>query len=237
MLELSNEEMFRYRQQLILPEIGNKGQEKLKNAKVLVIGAGGLGCPALLYLCSAGVGTIGILDFDKIEIHNLNRQVLYTTEEIGNYKAEIASKKIKLLNPYVNTLIFNDVLNKNNANEIISRFDLIIDGTDNFPTRYLINDTCFDLKKPLVFGSIFKFEAQLAVFNYNVNKNLRDIYGEPPNPEDVPGCNETGVIGVVPGILGTYMANAALQVILGLYTCDSYMVFDLLKFDLLKLKM
>ena len=237
MNDFTKEELLRYRHQLILTEVGNKGQEKLKNAKVLVVGAGGLGCPALQYLCSAGVGTIGIIDFDTVELHNLNRQILYSTDDIGKPKVEIAAGKLKSQNPNVSFIVFNEILNKKNGKEIISRFDIIVDGSDNFPTRFLVNDICAELNKPLVFGSIYKFEAQLAVFNYKNNKNLRDVYGEPPDSEDAPGCNESGVLGVVPGILGVFMANATIQLILDIYKSDSFIVFDLLKFDILKLKM
>ena len=237
MKDFTKEELLRYRHQLILTEVGKKGQEKLKNAKVLVVGAGGLGCPALQYLCLAGVGTIGIIDFDTVELHNLNRQLLYSTDDIGKPKVEIAAGKLKSQNPNVSFIVFNEILNKKNGKEIISRFDIIVDGSDNFSTRFLVNDICAELNKPLVFGSIYKFEAQLAVFNYKNHKNLRDVYGEPPNPEDAPGCNESGVLGVVPGILGVFMANATLQLILNIYKSDCFIVFDLLKFDILKLKM
>lgn len=208
------EELIRYSRQLMLPEIGMKGQEKLKTAKVLVVGAGGLGCPVLQYLCAAGVGTIGIMDFDKIELHNLHRQILYGTDDVGKQKAHTAAEKLKAQNPHVSFVVFNEMLREENAGQIISQFDIIVDGSDNFQTRYLVNDTCVELDKTLVYGTILKFEAQLAVFNYKGGKNLRDIYPEPPNPEDVPGCDENGVLGIVPGILGLYMANAALQLIL-----------------------
>ena len=182
----TKEELIRYSRQLILPEIGMKGQERLKSARVLVVGAGGLGCPALQYLGAAGIGTIGIIDFDKIELHNLQRQILFFTADLGRSKAEVAAEKLKAQNPNVSILVFNEMLREENAEALISTFDIIVDGSDNFMTRYLVNDICLKLKKPLVYGSIFKFEAQLAVFNYRNGKNLRDIYPEPPNPEDVP---------------------------------------------------
>lgn len=210
----AKEELIRYSRQLMLPEIGMKGQEKLKTAKVLVVGAGGLGCPVLQYLCAAGVGTIGIMDFDKIELHNLHRQILYGTDDVGKQKAHTAAEKLKMQNPHVSFVVFDELLREENAGQIISQFDIVVDGSDNFQTRYLVNDTCVELNKTLVYGTILKFEAQLAVFNYKGGKNLRDIYPEPPNPEDVPGCDENGVLGIVPGILGLYMANAALQLIL-----------------------
>ncbi|MEK7719525.1 MAG: HesA/MoeB/ThiF family protein [Bacteroidota bacterium] len=237
MAELTKEELNRYHRQLMLSGFGLEGQIKLKNAKVLVVGAGGLGCPVLQYLCGAGVGTIGIIDFDKIELHNLHRQVLYSTSDIGKPKAETAAAILKAQNPNVEFQVYNDILNKKNSAQLISRFDLVVDGSDNFPTRYLVNDTCVELNKPLVYGSIFNFEAQLAVFNYNGGKNLRDIYPEPPNPEDVPGCNENGVLGVVPGILGVYMASVCIQVILGTYNNKCILLFDFDQFGLVKLRM
>jgi len=232
----NKEELVRYSRQLMLPEIGMKGQERLKNSKILVIGAGGLGCPALQYLSAAGIGTIGIIDFDTIELHNLHRQILYSTDDVGKLKAGTAAEKLKSQNPNVTFIVFNEMINEENAEKIISQFDIIIDGSDNFPTRYLVNDTCVKSNRPLVYGSIFKFEAQLAVFNYEDGKNLRDIFPEPPNPEDVPNCNENGVLGVVPGILGVYMANATIQIILGNYKNKALLIFDFNQFNILKLE-
>ena len=237
MATFTEEELNRYNRQLMLSGFGLEGQTKLKNASVLVVGAGGLGCPVLQYLGAAGVGTIGIIDFDKIELHNLHRQVLYSTLDVGKPKAKTAAAILKAQNPNVEFQVYNDILNKKNSTQLISQFDLVVDGSDNFPTRYLVNDTCVELNKPLVYGSIFNSEAQLAVFNYSGGKNLRDIYPEPPNPEDVPGCNENGVLGVVPGILGLYMANACIQVILGTYKMKSIMLFDFEQFRLVKLVM
>lgn len=237
MTTFTKEELNRYHRQLMLPGFGIEGQQKLKNAKVLVVGAGGLGCPVLQYLCGAGVGTIGIIDFDKIELHNLHRQVLYSTTDVGKPKAETAATILKAQNPHVHFQVYNDMLNKKNSAQLISQFDLVMDGSDNFPTRYLVNDTCVELGKPLVYGSIYNYEAQLAVFNYDGGKNLRDIFPEPPNPEDVPGCNENGVLGVVPGILGVYMADACIQVILGKYGQKCLMLFDFEQFGLVKLAM
>ena len=198
----------------MLPELGIKGQEKLRNAKVLVIGAGGLGCPVLLYLSGAGIGTIGVIDFDKIELHNLHRQILYTSEDIGKSKAVTAVEKLKKQNPHISFTAYNEMLNETNVGKIISGYDLIIDGSDNFITRYLVNDTCLKLNKPLVYGSILKNEGQLTVINYKGSKNLRDLYPTPPNPEDVPNCDENGVMGVVPGIIGTMMCDLSIKVIL-----------------------
>jgi molybdopterin/thiamine biosynthesis adenylyltransferase len=223
MTVFTEEELNRYHRQLMLPGFGPEGQQKLKEARVLMIGAGGLGCPVLQYLCAAGIGTIGIVDFDTVELHNLHRQVLYSTADIGKPKAETAAEVLKTHNPHVTFEVFNDVLGKKNCNQIISGFDIVVDGSDNFPTRYLVNDTCAGLNKPLVYGSIYNYEAQLAVFNYKGGCNLRDIYPEPPNPMDTPGCNENGVLGVVPGILGVYMANTCIQVILGSYNNNNSM--------------
>ena len=211
----SKEELVRYSRQLSLTEIGIAGQEKIKKAKVLVVGAGGLGCPLLQYLTGAGVGTIGIIDFDTVELHNLHRQILFSTEDVGKAKAIVTSEKLKKQNPHVNFIVFNEMLSEGNAEKIISLFDIVCDGSDNFLTRYISNDTCVKLKKALVYGSIFKFEGQLAVFNFNGSKNLRDFYPEPPNAEDVPNCSEVGVLGAVPGIIGTYMAAETINVILG----------------------
>lgn len=211
---LTIEEINRYSRQLMQDDVGFEGQYKIKAAKVLVIGAGGLGCPSLLYLAGAGVDTIGIVDFDTVEIHNLHRQILYCTSDIGKKKATVAAEKLKALNPNCNFIVFDKLLSEENAAAIIEQFDVVLDGSDNFLTRYVVNDTCVQLGKPLVYGSILNFEAQLAVFNYKGSKNLRDIYPEPPNPGDVPGCSENGVLGIVPGMLGTLMCYASLKIIL-----------------------
>jgi molybdopterin/thiamine biosynthesis adenylyltransferase len=237
MTELSKEEIMRYSKQLMLAEIGMKGQVKIKNAKVLVIGAGGLGCPILQYLGAMGVGTIGIVDFDKVELSNLHRQILYTTEDIGKSKALTAALRIKAVNPNISCIVFDELLEESNAPDIIAQFDMVVDGSDNFLTRYLVNDICVELNKPLVYGSILKSEGQMAVFNYKEGKTLRDIYPEPPNAEDVPSCSENGVAGFVPGIIGMYMANAVIQIMLDKYTNTSLLVFDLDSFSILKLKM
>jgi molybdopterin/thiamine biosynthesis adenylyltransferase len=209
----SRPELIRYSRQLMLPEVGLKGQEKFKNAKVLVIGAGGLGCPVLQYLSAAGIGAIGIVDFDIVELHNLHRQILYTANDIGKPKAVIAADKLKHQNPHITVQEHNVLLNEENAVAIIQQYDLIVDGSDNFETRYLVNDICVQLNKPLVYGSIFKFEGQAAVFNYQGSKQLRDIYSEAPHPDDVPNCSETGVIGAVPGLIGTLMCTMAFEII------------------------
>ena len=236
MANFTTEEVIRYSKQIMLEEIGAEGQIKIKQAKVLVVGAGGLGCPALQYLAAAGIGTLGIIDFDKVEIHNLHRQILYTADDIGKHKSPTAAQKINAANPYVNCIVFNELLQESNAENIISQFDIVVDGSDNFLTRYLVNDICVQLNKPLVYGSILKFEGQLAVFNYKGGKNLRDIYPEPPGPEDVPGCSEIGVMGFVPGILGVYMASIAIQIILDNYNNDGLLLFNFNEYSMLKVK-
>lgn len=218
------QEFLRYNRQTMLPEIGDSGQEKLKRAKVLVIGAGGLGCPILQYISTAGVGTIGIVDFDKIEIHNLHRQILYTEDQVGLSKALIAKEKLEALNPLIKVAAFEAKLTVENAVQIIQDFDVIVDGSDNFATRYLVNDTCVALGKPLVYGSILGFEGQLAVFNHNGSKNLRNLFPEPPNPKEVPNCSLNGVLGTLPAMIGTMMAHETLKLIIGLPTLKNELV-------------
>lgn len=218
------QDFLRYNRQVILPEIGDEGQEKLKKAKVLVIGAGGLGCPILQYIATAGVGTIGIVDFDKIEIHNLHRQILYTEDQIGLPKALTAKETVKKLNPLITVQAFEEKLTVENASRIIDDFDIVVDGSDNFSTRYLVNDTCVTLGKSLVYGSILGFEGQLAVFNHQGSKNLRDLFPEPPNPKDVPNCSVNGVLGTLPGMIGTMMAHETLKLIIGLPSLKNELV-------------
>ena len=218
------QEFLRYNKQMMLPEIGDSGQEKLKKAKVLMIGAGGLGCPILQYISTAGVGTIGIIDFDTIEIHNLHRQILYTDIQVGQAKAVVAKSVLKKLNPLLNIIAINAKLTHQNAVQIIQDFDIVVDGSDNFATRYLINDCCVNLNKTLVYGSILGFEGQMAVFNHKGSKNLRDLFPEPPNPGDVPDCSMNGVLGTLPGIIGTMMAHEILKLIVGLPTLQNELV-------------
>jgi adenylyltransferase/sulfurtransferase len=211
---LNPKEINRYSRHIILSEIGMKGQEKLKQAKVLMVGAGGLGCPVLQYLAAAGVGTMGISDDDKVDETNLHRQVLFSTDDIGRNKAEVAKEKLSKYNPYIHLISHPLHLTSENALKIIYQYDLVIDGSDNFPTRYLVNDACVMLNKPLVFGSIFKFEGQVSVFNYKNGPTYRCLFPEPPVSS--PNCAEIGVLGVLPGIIGTLMANEALKIILGI---------------------
>ncbi len=233
----SPNEAKRYTKQTILDEVGLIGQVKLKNARIVVIGAGGLGCPVIQYLTACGVGTIGIVDFDVIEHSNLHRQVLYTPQDVGRKKADLAKERALAQNPDTLIEIFDCALSEDNAEFILSQFDLVIDGCDNFLTRYIVNDTCVELGKPLVYGSILGFQGQLAVFNHQGSKNLRDLFPEPPNAEDVPNCSDNGVLGVVPGVIGTLMANEALKCILELeINLNTFHVFDLLSLEMTKLR-
>jgi adenylyltransferase/sulfurtransferase len=229
------QDFLRYDRQMMLPEIGDLGQEKIKKAKVLVIGAGGLGCPILQYLATAGIGTLGIVDFDTIEIHNLHRQILYTENQVGQSKASTAKDAVQKLNPLISVITFEEKLTVDNAMSIIKEFDFVVDGCDNFSTRYLVNDTCVALRKPLVYGSILGFEGQLAVFNTE-SKNLRDIFPEPPNPKDVPNCNLNGVLGTLPGIIGTMMAHETLKLVLELPTLkDELLLINTMTLNFTKL--
>lgn len=233
----SPNEAKRYTKQTILDEVGLLGQTKLKNARVVVIGAGGLGCPVIQYLAACGVGTIGIVDFDVIEHSNLHRQVLYTPQDVGKKKATVAKERALAQNPDTIIDVFDCALGEDNAEFILSQFDLVIDGCDNFLTRYIVNDACVELEKPLVYGSILGFQGQLAVFNHQGSKNLRDLFPEPPNAEDVPNCSDNGVLGVVPGVIGTLMANEALKCILELeINLNTFHVFDLLSLEMTKLR-
>ncbi|MGN6180559.1 MAG: molybdopterin-synthase adenylyltransferase MoeB [Mucilaginibacter sp.] len=213
---LEKDEIKRYQRQIILPELGMEGQQKLKQAKVLMVGAGGLGCPVLQYLVAGGVGTIGIIDNDIVDLSNLHRQILYTVNDIGLNKAIVAKQKLELLNPLVSVEAYPVRLTEDNIHDIFELYDIIIDGSDNFPTRYLVNDACVRLNKPLIFGSIFKFEGQVSVFNYLNGPNYRDLFPEAPASDEVPNCSEIGVIGVLPGMVGTLMANEAIKVISGI---------------------
>lgn len=220
---LNTDQVNRYRRHLILPEVGMDGQKKLLNAKVLCIGAGGLGCPISLYLAAAGVGTIGLADVDVVSPSNLQRQVLFGTSDVGEDKVKVAAKKLKDLNPDVNVITHKTVVNASNVLDLIRDYDIIIDGTDNFPTRYCVNDACVMLKKPNIYGSIFRFEGMVTIFaphlkNPDTNETgpcYRCLYPEPPDPGSVPSCAEGGVMGVLPGIIGTLQANEVIKLILG----------------------
>ena len=212
-MSLSIEEKNQYSRHILLDEIGLSGQLKLKQAKVLVIGAGGLGCPILQYLTAAGVGEIGIVDDDNVEQSNLQRQILYTHNDIGKSKAESAAKYMQLLNPFIQFSVFKTRLTKDNAVELFKKYDIVVDGTDNFPTRYLINDAAILAGKPVVFGAIYKFEGQVSVFNYKNGPSYRCLFPSPPKANEVPNCSEVGVLGVLPGIIGSFQANEVLKMI------------------------
>jgi len=213
--ELSKEEILRYSRHLIMPEVGMEGQEKLRQAKVLLVGAGGLGSPISLYLAAAGIGTLGLVDFDVVDYSNLQRQIIHTTKDVGRKKLESAKEKIEGINPGVEVNLHEERLTSQNALEILKEYDIIIDGTDNFPTRYLVNDACVLLKKPNIYGSIFRFEGQATVFYPGKGPCYRCLYPEPPPPGLVPSCAEGGVLGILPGIIGTIQATEAIKLILG----------------------
>ncbi|HXE92111.1 MAG TPA: molybdopterin-synthase adenylyltransferase MoeB [Terriglobales bacterium] len=212
---LSNEEILRYSRHLIMPEVGMEGQQKLKAAKVLCIGAGGLGSPLAMYLAAAGVGTLGIVDFDVVDFTNLQRQIIHGTEDVGRKKLESAEETLKSINPFVEIRKFETRLTSQNALEIFRDFDVIADGTDNFPTRYLVNDACVLTGKPNVYGSIFRFEGQASVFATKDGPCYRCLYPEPPPPGLVPSCAEGGVLGILPGLIGVIQATETIKLILG----------------------
>src|SRR3954453_1190853 len=212
---LTNEEILRYSRHLIMPEVGMEGQLKLKAAKVLCIGAGGLGSPLALYLAAAGVGTLGIVDFDVVDFTNLQRQIIHTTADVGRKKLDSAEDKIKAMNPNINIVRYDTRLASANALEIFRDFDIVADGTDNFPTRYLVNDACVLTGKPNVYGSIFRFEGQVSVFGTEEGPCYRCLYPEPPPPGLVPSCAEGGVLGILPGLVGVMQATEAIKLILG----------------------
>jgi molybdopterin/thiamine biosynthesis adenylyltransferase/rhodanese-related sulfurtransferase len=215
-MNLTDQEKNRYSRHILLEKVGIEGQEKLKAAKVLVVGAGGLGCPVLQYLTAAGIGTVGIIDFDNVDETNLHRQILFTVTDIGINKAVAAESRLKQLNPHIKFDVYPEKLTTKNALELFSNYDIIVDGTDNFSTRYLVNDACVISDKPLVFGAIFKFEGQVSVFNYKGGPTYRCLFPEPSPAGSVPNCSEIGVIGVLPGLIGTQQANEVLKIILGI---------------------
>lgn len=214
-IQLTKDDYERYSRHLILPEVGVEGQKRLKAASVLCIGTGGLGSPLLLYLAAAGIGRIGIVDFDVVDTSNLQRQVIHGTSWVGKPKIESAKNRIHEINPYCQVDLYETRLSSENALDIIRPYDIVVDGTDNFPTRYLVNDACVLLNKPNVYGSIFRFEGQATVFNYEGGPNYRDLYPEPPPPGMVPSCAEGGVLGILPGIIGVIQATETVKIILG----------------------
>jgi sulfur-carrier protein adenylyltransferase/sulfurtransferase len=230
---LSNEEILRYSRHLIMPEVGMEGQLKLKNSKVLLIGTGGLGAPLGLYLAAAGVGRLGLVDFDVVDFTNLQRQVTFGSSDVGKPKTEAAHERLSNLNPDIQIDTFETKLTSENALELFKDFDVVVDGTDNFPTRYLVNDACILLGKPNVYGSIFRFEGQATVFGMPQGPCYRCLYPEPPPPGLVPSCAEGGVLGVLPGIVGSIQAMETIKLILGR---GENLVGRLLLFDALGMK-
>lgn len=214
-IQLTKEDYERYSRHLILPEVGLDGQKRLKAASVLCIGTGGLGSPLILYLAAAGVGRIGLVDFDVVDYSNLQRQIIHGTSWVNKPKIESAKNRILEINPHCQVDLHNTRLSSENALEIFEPYDIVVDGTDNFPTRYLVNDACVLLNKPNVYGSIFRFEGQATVFNYEDGPNYRDLYPEPPPPGLVPSCAEGGVLGILPGIIGVIQATETIKIILG----------------------
>src|SRR6202522_1325497 len=212
---LSNEEIARYSRHLLLPEVGMEGQQKLKAAKVLCVGTGGLGSPLAFYLAAAGVGTLGLVDFDVVDSSNLQRQIIHSTKDVGRSKLDSAEEKLKALNPHMNIVKYNTMLLSSNAMEIFKDFDIVADGTDNFQTRYLVNDACVLSGKPNVYGSIFRFEGQASIFATEEGPCYRCLYPEPPPPGLVPSCAEGGVLGILPGLVGVIQATEVIKLILG----------------------
>jgi adenylyltransferase/sulfurtransferase len=213
--ELTTDDLSRYSRHLILPEVGMEGQQKLKAARVLCVGTGGLGSPLALYLTAAGIGTLGLVDFDVVDASNLQRQIIHSTKDIGRKKLDSAEEKLKALNPSINIVKHDTMLSSANALEIVKDYDIVADGTDNFPTRYLVNDACVLLGKPNAYGSIFRFEGQASVFATKDGPCYRCLYPEPPPPGLVPSCAEGGVLGILPGLVGVIQATEVIKLILG----------------------
>ncbi|MCI0450141.1 MAG: molybdopterin-synthase adenylyltransferase MoeB [Chlorobi bacterium] len=232
-VELTPKEIERYSRHLVIPEVGIEGQQKLKSARVLMIGVGGLGSPMGMYLAAAGVGKIGIVDFDKVSYSNLQRQIIYSTDDVGKSKASLVKQKLNSINPNVEIEIYDTKLTKDNAFEIIKDYDVIADGSDNFATRYLVNDACVLLGKPFAYGSILRFDGQVSFFNPKTGPCYRCLYPEPPNQGEVPSCEEGGVLGVLPGIIGSIQASEVIKYIIGK---GDLLTGRLLMLDALKMK-
>lgn len=212
----SKEELDRYARHIVLPGVGGAGQARLKQSAVLVVGAGGLGSPVLMYLAAAGVGRLGLVEMDRVDVSNLQRQVLFDTTTLGQHKAEVAKSRLESLNPHIQVEAHAERVTSENALRLLQPYDLVIDCTDNFPTRYLLNDACVLLDKPLVYGAIHQFEGQLSVFHHQGGPCYRCLFPQPPRPGAVPSCAEAGVFGVLPGVIGSLMAAEAIKVLLGL---------------------
>jgi len=230
---LSHDEIKRYSRHLIMPEVGMRGQRKLKAAGVLIVGAGGLGSPLALYLAAAGVGHLGLVDYDVVDSTNLQRQVIHGTGDIGRLKIESAGDRLRDMNPYIKIDTYKELLCSENALEILGGYDLVVDGTDNFPTRYLLNDACVILKKPYIFGGIFRFDGQVSVFCTEDGPCYRCLFNHPPSPGSVPSCAEGGVLGILPGTIGTIQATEAIKIILGLESslAGKLLIYNALEMD------
>ncbi|MGC8852014.1 MAG: molybdopterin-synthase adenylyltransferase MoeB [Hydrogenobacter sp.] len=242
MFKFTEEQIKRYARHIILPEVGGKGQEKLLSSKVLVVGAGGLGSPAILYLAAAGVGTIGIVDFDVVDFSNLQRQVIHDTQRVGIPKVESARMTVEKLNPDVKVITYNTMINKNNIMDIIKDYDVVLDGTDNFPTRFLINDACYFAGKPLVSAAMLRFEGQVSVFDFRNKEQspcYRCLFPEPPPPGLVPSCQEAGILGSIGGIIGCIQATEAIKLLLGIGEplVGKLLIMDALSMDFRKVKL
>ena len=231
MIEFTDEQIERYSRHIILPEVGGAGQQKMLEARILLLGAGGLGSPAAYYLAAAGIGNLGIVDFDKVDLSNLQRQIIHSTERIGMLKTESAKKTIQALNPDVNVTLYNEKIDSSNIISIIKDYDYVVDWSDNFPTRYLVNDACVMESKTLIHGSIYRFEGQVTVFKPNSGPCYRCLYPEPPPPGMSPNCQEGGVLGVLAGIIGNLQVVEVLKLILGI---GEPLVGKLLIYDALK---
>jgi len=216
MIEFTDEQIERYSRHIILPEVGGSGQQKMLEARVLLLGAGGLGSPAAYYLAAAGIGNLGIVDFDRVDLSNLQRQIIHSTERIGMLKTESAKKTIQALNPDVNVTLYNEKMDSSNIMSLIKDYDYVVDGSDNFPTRYLVNDACVMKNKTLIHGSIYRFEGQVTVFKPSDGPCYRCLYPEPPPPGMVPNCQEGGVLGVLAGVIGNLQVVEVLKLILGI---------------------
>ena len=239
MFGFTEEQIRRYSRQIILPYVGGKGQRKLLASKVLLIGAGGLGSPAGLYLAAAGVGTLGLVDFDVVDLSNLHRQILHHTDDVGRAKTESAAETIRALNPDVRVILHQEQLTSENGLEMFSQYDVIVDGSDNFPTKYLANDACVLLGKPLVLGAVFQFDGQVSVFLPGEGPCYRCLFPTPPPPGAVPSCQEAGVFGAVPGVIGCIQATETIKLLLGLgkTLAGRFLVFDALSIKFLEVQM
>ena len=239
MIEFTDEQIERYSRHIILPEVGGAGQQKMLEARILLLGAGGLGSPAAYYLAAAGIGNLGIVDFDQVDLSNLQRQIIHSTERIGMLKTESAKKTIQALNPDVNVTLYNEKIDSSNILSIIKDYDYVVDGSDNFPTRYLVNDACVMENKTLIHGSIYRFEGQVTVFKPNSGPCYRCLYPEPPPPGMSPNCQEGGVLGVLAGIIGNLQVVEVLKLILGIGEplVGKLLIYDALKTEFRNLKL